>query len=106
MQASNPSTPAPALAADQDPLDRDPVEIEVVARPDGYYWIAPDGHQEFGPFSSREEALQDIDRASDDAPEPGESLQEAEDELGMADWIDPDTREPAEGRGTPRLAPE
>ena len=28
--------------------------------------------------------------------EPGETLQEAEDELGISDWIDPDTGEPAE----------
>ena len=24
----------------------------VVRHPDGYYWLAPDGHQQFGPFDS------------------------------------------------------
>jgi len=28
--------------------------------------------------------------------EPGETLREAEDEVGIADWIDPETGEPAE----------
>jgi hypothetical protein len=32
----------------------------------------------------------------DEAQEPGESLQEAEAEIGISDWIDPDTGEPAE----------
>jgi len=31
-----------------------------------------------------------------EAPEPGETLQEAEAEIGMSDWIDPETGEPAE----------
>ncbi len=25
---------------------------EIVSRPDGYHWIAPDGRQEFGPFET------------------------------------------------------
>ena len=28
--------------------------------------------------------------------EPGESLEEAEAEIGIADWLDPDTGQPAE----------
>ena len=35
-----------------------------------------------------------------------ETLQEAEDELGVADWIDPDTGELAEGQSTPHLSDE
>ena len=34
--------------------------------------------------------------------EPTESLEEAESELGLADWIDPDTGEPAE-ESVPRI---
>ena len=34
--------------------------------------------------------------------EPGESLEEAEDEIGIANWVDPDTGAPAE-EGIPRL---
>ena len=36
------------------------------------------------------------------APESGETLEEAENELGVADWVDPDTGELAEGLSTPR----
>ncbi|HXF67136.1 MAG TPA: hypothetical protein VNK67_10635 [Burkholderiales bacterium] len=35
-------------------------------------------------------------------PGPGEALREAEDEIGIADWIDPQTGEPAEEQ-VPRL---
>lgn len=42
-----------------------------------------------------------IDAVDEDAPEPGEGLREAESEIGIADWIDPDTGEPAEGPSPP-----
>lgn len=79
---------------------------QVVARPDGYYWQASDGRQEFGPFDSLELALADMDMADEQAPEPGETLQEAEDEIGMAYWIDPETGEPAERQSPPLLEAE
>lgn len=75
----------------------------IVRRPNGYYWVAPDGHQEFGPFESAAQARDDRDRDDDDAPAPGESLLEAEQEIGIADWIDPETGEPAEGQSRPHL---
>jgi hypothetical protein len=77
-----------------------PDDGSLVRHPDGYYWIAPDGHQEFGPFATADEALADMNAGSDEAPEPGETLQEAEQELGLADWVDADTGELAEGTGT------
>jgi len=76
----------------------------IVERPDGFYWISPAGRQQFGPFASAEAARANRDLADDEAPEPGASLREAEDEIGIADWIDPDTGEPAEGRTVPRLS--
>lgn len=79
---------------------------QVVHRPNGYYWQAPDGTQEIGPFATMEEALAEMQTADADDAEPGESLEEAEDELGIADWIDPDTGEPAEGLSMPRLHDE
>jgi hypothetical protein len=72
-------------------------------RPDGYYWSTPDGHREFGPFASYELARIDRDRLDDQAPQPGESLDEAEDEIGIGKWIDPDTGAPAEGASPPHL---
>lgn len=79
---------------------------QITARPDGYYWRAPDGKQEFGPFASWELAMADMQSSDEEAPEPGESLQEAESELGIADWIDRETGEPAEGQSLPRLDEE
>ncbi|MCX8520111.1 MAG: hypothetical protein ORN28_01090 [Rhodoferax sp.] len=80
---------------------------QVILRGDGYYWQAADGKQEFGPFASMDEALAELQAsATEDSAEPGETLQEAEGELGIADWIDPDTGQPAEGQSTPRLHDE
>lgn len=81
--------------------DNDPGEI--VLRPDGYHWVAPDGRQEFGPFDTREDALADRDTSDEESPSPGETLAEAEDEIGMASWIDPETGQPAEGLSHPHL---
>jgi len=75
----------------------------VVSRPDGFYWVAPDGRQAFGPFATASQARADRDRYDDGAPEPGETLQEAEQEIDLADWIDPETGEPAEGSSMPHL---
>ena len=66
----------------------------IVFRPDGYYWNADDGKQEFGPFGSAAAALADMRAADESGLEPAESLQEAEQEVGIADWIDPETGEP------------
>lgn len=87
---------------DDDDLEDRPLG-EIVHRPDGFHWLAPDGRQEFGPFTTRAEAIADRDEANDGSPAPGESLEEAEDELGQASWIDPDTGELAEGQSRPRL---
>lgn len=92
----------PRKAAEEEPLS-EPSEEPIMMRPDGYYWRAPNGKQEFGPFESLELALADRVTADEEAPEPGETLQEAEDELGISDWIDPETGELAEGQSQPRF---
>ena len=51
-------------------------------------------------------AQADRDATDEETPEPGETLQEAEDEIGIADWIDPETGEPAEGQSRPRFEEE
>lgn len=78
----------------------------VVERPDGWYWTPPGGRQQFGPFGSAAEARADRDRYDEQAPGPGETLEEAEQEIGIADWIDPETGEPAEGLTRPHLESE
>lgn len=83
------------------------VEIgELVHRPDGYHWQTADGKQEFGPFATLEAALADMQSAAEEGSEVGESIEEAEDELGISDWVDPDTGELAEGYSTPHLSDE
>ena len=97
----SPSGSALSLDETQDEAETSPGEI--VARPDGYHWIAPDGRQEFGPFETLELAQAARDGGDDTTPAPGETLQEAEAEIGVADWIDPETGAPAEGACPPHL---
>jgi len=99
-------TPPPAAA---EPLDEsgeigDDSAERVVERPDGFHWLAPDGRQEFGPFDSREDALADmLATGMDSVSQPGTLLHEAEEEIGITDWIDPETGEPPEGQSPPHL---
>jgi hypothetical protein len=95
--------PEPEPDLELEPQALAPRPDQVMARPDGYYWRTADGKQEFGPFESRESAWADMEAADEEAPEPGESLQEAESEIGIADWIDPETGEPAEGLSPPHF---
>lgn len=92
-----------APAVEEDQLIEDSRDGKVMARPDGYYWESSDGMREVGPFANIELAMADMLTADEESPEPGETLQEAEDEIGIADWIDPETGEPAEGQSHPRL---
>ena len=72
----------------------------IIERPDGYYWRAEDRGTEYGPFPTLAQAVADMqssDESEFDTPyEPGESLAEAEDEIGISGWIDPETGQPAE----------
>lgn len=78
-------------------------EEPILKRPDGFYWQKKAGELR-GPFVTRAEA--EADRLTGGAAEgdfeAGESLQEAESEIGVAEWIDPDTGVPAEDH-VPRL---
>ena len=75
----------------------------IIKRPDGFYWQRKTGDL-LGPFATRAEAEADrlAGGAVEDEFEPSESLQEAESEIGMAEWIDPDTGGPAEDH-VPRI---
>lgn len=81
------------------PADHD--RTHVLERPDGYYWQDVEGGREYGPFASLREATDDMENA-EAAIEAGESLEEAESEIGIADWIDPETGQPAE-ESIPRI---
>jgi len=79
----------------------------VIERPDGFYWQDPRGTQEYGPFATLLDAIADMDveDAPEDADEPlevAETIEEAESEVGISGWIDPETGELAEEQ-RPRL---
>jgi hypothetical protein len=74
----------------------------VIERPNGFLRLSREGKQEFGPFGSLLAAVQDMQARDEAELEPGETVEEAEAELGIADWVDPDTGEPAE-EGVPRI---
>src|SRR5262245_3170949 len=87
--------PPPAAPSDDDePLDTSDLGERIFSRPDGYYWLAPDGKHEIGPFDTFAEALADMDSGDAAGWTPGETLAEAESELGVADWIDSDSGAP------------
>ncbi|MEY3201308.1 MAG: hypothetical protein RIR70_858 [Pseudomonadota bacterium] len=73
--------------------------IRVIERPGGCYWCDEASGAEFGPFKTVAEALADANASEEEdlALEPGSALHEVEDEIGLNDWIDPETGSPAEG---------
>ena len=69
----------------------------VIQRPDGFYWESK-AKGAVGPFTTLAEA-EAAKLSGGEAPgdfDEGESLSEAESEIGMSTWIDPDTGGPAE----------
>ena len=71
-------------------------QTRVIERPDGFYWQDKLSDEMYGPFPTLLGAVQDMQDHEDTGFEEGESLEEAESEIGMADWIDPETGQPAE----------
>ena len=74
----------------------------IIERPNGFYWQSKTGAEESGPFATLLEAVQDMQYRDEAAVEPGETLEEAEAEIRIADWVDPETGDPAE-ESVPRL---
>ncbi len=76
------------------PSEKD--QAQVLERPDGFYWQDMLSEKMYGPFPTLLDATLDMESQNDDGYEEGESLEDAEAEIGIAGWIDPDTGEPAE----------
>jgi hypothetical protein len=74
----------------------------IIERPNGFYWQAKAGNEEFGPFPTLLAAVQDMQSQDESEIEPGETLKEAEADIGISDWVDPETGEPAE-ENVPRI---
>jgi hypothetical protein len=77
----------------------------IAARPDGYYWVADDGEQEFGPFATAALALAAANEVIETKVEETQALQDAEAEIGVAERqdrdiveVDDETPRHAEGR--------
>lgn len=68
----------------------------IIERPDGFYWQDSATGMEIGPFATLAEAAADMESAGADDIDLAESLEEAEAEIGINDWIDPETGLPAE----------
>ena len=84
----------------QPAVTEDPILHE---RPDGIYWQAVEGEEAFGPFETHELARADFLRGDEERPVPGETLEDAEDELGMNTWVDEESGEVEEGQSPPHL---
>lgn len=84
----------PETSADYD-------KTRIIERPDGFYWQRKGEAQEFGPFATLLEAVKDMESAEANI-EVGETLEEAESEIGIADWVDPETGALAE-ESVPRI---
>lgn len=91
------SIPIPETPPDYD-------RARVVERPDGFYWQDKQTGEMYGPFATLLEAVEDMQERDGDGEgyEEGETLEEAESEIGMSDWIDPETGQPAEDIPTHR----
>jgi hypothetical protein len=80
------------------------LDDRVIERPDGFYWESKQKGETYGPFPTLAEAEADMLSGGALATEAleAEGLQEAESELGINEWIDPDTGGPAEDN-VPRI---
>lgn len=92
--------PPPRPPVEPDPVVAEPAvgreEVRVIERPDGF-WVQPlAGGHEVGPYATLAEALEDERAGFGDGLDPGDTLAEVEAQLGVADWIDPETSAPAE----------
>ncbi len=81
--------PIPQTSPDYD-------HTRVLERPDGFYWQDRETDDVYGPFDTLLEAVQDMQNHDGNGYAEGETVEEAESEIGMADWIDPETGQPAE----------
>jgi hypothetical protein len=77
-------------------------KTRIIERPDGFYWQSRTNGRESGPFPTLIEAIEDMQYRDETDVEPGETVKEAEADLGIAEWIDPETGELAE-ESVPRL---
>lgn len=84
MGRRNAATPPPPV--------QEPEAVEdsrVIERADGFYWQSADGAEEYGPFRTYDQAVEEMEAAEVDVSD--ETLEETEAEIGVSGWIDPET---------------
>ena len=64
-----------------------PGDAGLLDHPDGWYWVAANGRQQFGPFETAALARADRDRVSEESVNEAETEREAEQELGIDDAV-------------------
>ena len=74
------------------------VKTRTLERPDGFYWQNLETEEIYGPFPTLAEAADDMEYHAESQADTKEMVRQAEDEIGIADWIDPETGAPAEDR--------
>lgn len=72
------------------------VKARTLERPDGFYWQNLETDEVYGPFATLAEAVNDMGYNAEAQTDMVEALRQAEEEIGIADWIDPETGVPAE----------
>ncbi len=77
--------PIPTTSAEYD-------ETRVIERPDGFYWQSLDGGREHGPFPTLIDAVTDMEAIDEEREgDELEAQRDAEDVLGVPEWVDPET---------------
>ena len=77
--------PIPTTSAEYD-------ETRVIERPDGFYWQSLDGGREHGPFPTLIDAVNDMEAIDEEREgDELEAQRDAEDVLGVPEWVDPET---------------
>jgi hypothetical protein len=74
----------------------------IIERPDGFYWQSKETGEESGPFASLSDAVDDLEFNADLEVDAPDTLEEAEADLGVEGYIDPETGE-LEDPSLPRL---
>ena len=74
----------------------------IIERPDGFYWQSKETGEESGPFRTLHDALEDMEFNADSEFDIPDTLEEAEADLGVEGYIDPETGE-LEDPSLPRL---
>lgn len=77
-----------ARAIPEAPTGEPGVETSLAEHPDGWYWLAPDGRQQFGPFETYEGARADRGRGSEQALDEPEALDQAEEALRSSESVE------------------